>query len=46
MVEKLVNIGELMDFLQQKHHNIERSDSAETKELNRYCAKRIFDLIE
>ena len=36
MVEKVVTIVELMDFLQQKHHQVERPDSMETKELSRY----------
>lgn len=35
VVEKVVTIVELMDFLQQKHHHVERPDSIETKELSR-----------
>ena len=36
VVEKVVTISELMDFLQQKHHHtVERSESLEMKELNR-----------
>ena len=43
VIEKVVTIGELMDFLQQKHHHhhhhhhhVERADSTEAKEPNRY----------
>lgn len=36
VVEKSMTISELMDFLQQKHHTVERSESFELKELNRY----------
>lgn len=35
VVEKVVSRGELMDFLQQKHHHVERADSMEAKEPNR-----------
>lgn len=35
VLEKVVTIGELMDFLQQKHHHVERADSIENKDLNR-----------
>ncbi len=36
MVEKVVSISELLDFLQQKHHHVERTDAVEAKEVNRY----------
>jgi hypothetical protein len=35
VVEKVVNRIELIDYLQQKHHHVERSDSTENKELTR-----------
>ena len=35
VVEKVVTISELMDFLQQKHHTVERSESLEIKESTR-----------
>ena len=36
MVEKVMAISELVDYLQQKqHHSVERVDSVEMKEPNR-----------
>lgn len=32
VVEKVVTTSELVDFLQQRQHNIERSDSTEGRE--------------
>ena len=40
VVEKLVTISELMDSLQQKH-TVERSESLEMKDLNRYYTSQL-----
>ena len=32
MIEKLLTFTELIDFLQQRHNTVERSDSTEIKE--------------